>query len=703
MISNDHKNLRQEYLSGQKEPSKILFVVMVILYLATAFSVARTARSEGVLMIAGNAIAISAFTGVISSLGNICIIFMVVFYKKTGFIASIILIITQSPAFFIHIVRSHSFATIPGLFGGILTIIAIIIIYHRNRKIEEYQNIEVEYLKGQQKASKRLFEQTATALVNAIDAKDRYSHGHSIRVAEYSEKIAVLLNKDEEECEKIYYAALLHDVGKIGIPIKIINKKGKLTKEEYEVIKQHPVKGNSILSSISEYPYLSIGAHYHHERYDGKGYPDGLKGEDIPEIARIISVADAYDAMTSNRSYREAIPQQLVREEIVKGAGTQFDPGIANIMQSLIDSDPDYRLKEEETLNELAGKSELRCNEYRSEFSDGILLNRNITKINLVVDIKENTAEKSRGAALILFDSLDGRIHNDEKTIIDLCYFEYGEIWFDGSTEVKGARKAEIQSLSHEPDKRRKRLNTNAVMYTIEAVKCSDHVQIKIDNGETTQIVTIALPDSSRYAYISLTGERCRIRNVNISREDKPVSEDHIKRIAEKISYIDAPEGDIPNVQIDGYRTGSSEGIPINNKLTVKFHTMSLPTARLIWHCPYFIIYSSKDGKVNGENYKEYALIRLDGENWDSDGAADNKLIVNRQDDFEGWDEWKEINKKGYDSEAVFTREGNTITVITDNLGIFIKNTTTINDSAKKIYIAISGDQCALTNIRILQ
>ncbi len=137
----------------------------------------------------------------------------------------------------------------------------------------------------------------------------------------------------------MYYAALLHDVGKIGIDESIINKKGRLTEEEYEVIKQHPVMGNQILSSINEYPYLSIGAHYHHERYDGKGYPDKLKGEDIPEIARIISVADAYDAMSSNRSYREAIPQQLVREEIIKGAGTQFDPEIAGIMQHLIDID----------------------------------------------------------------------------------------------------------------------------------------------------------------------------------------------------------------------------------------------------------------------------------------------------------------------------------------------------------------------------
>ena len=108
------------------------------------------------------------------------------------------------------------------------------------------------------------------------------------------------------------------------MPESIITKNGKLTDDEYKIIKEHSTKGAQILQSISEYPRLSIGAHHHHERYDGKGYPDHLIGTDIPEIARIISVADAYDAMTSRRSYRDPIPQQQVREEIVKGTGTIF-------------------------------------------------------------------------------------------------------------------------------------------------------------------------------------------------------------------------------------------------------------------------------------------------------------------------------------------------------------------------------------------
>ena len=184
---------------------------------------------------------------------------------------------------------------------------------------------------------KLMLSQTAAALAEAIDAKDAYTNGHSRRVAEYAAKIAEQAGKTKEECEEIYLIALLHDVGKIGIPNAIINKKGRLTDEEYEIIKTHPKKGYEILKKISSSPNLSIGAHYHHERFDGKGYPEGLKGEEIPEIARIIAVADTYDAMTSKRSYRDGLPKEKVRNELISGMGTQFDTKFANIMVNLMD------------------------------------------------------------------------------------------------------------------------------------------------------------------------------------------------------------------------------------------------------------------------------------------------------------------------------------------------------------------------------
>ena len=127
---------------------------------------------------------------------------------------------------------------------------------------------------------------------------------------------------------------------------KMARKAGKLSEEEYEAIRQHPTVGNQILSKITVADYLSIGAHYHHERIDGKGYPDGLKGDDIPDIARIIAVADAYDAMTSKRSYREVLPQEAVRDEIIKGLGTQFDNTYGRIMLKMMAEDIEYRMRE---------------------------------------------------------------------------------------------------------------------------------------------------------------------------------------------------------------------------------------------------------------------------------------------------------------------------------------------------------------------
>lgn len=192
----------------------------------------------------------------------------------------------------------------------------------------------------------RMTNETAQALASAIDAKDTYTHGHSTRVAEYSREIARISGKNEAECQEIYFSALLHDVGKIGVPGKIINKLGALTAEEFEVIKTHPVIGNQILKNITQSPHIGDGAYYHHERYDGSGYPKGLAGKDIPEIGRIIAVADAYDAMTSKRSYRDILPQHQVRSEIENGIGTQFDSDYAKIMLDMIDADKDYKMKE---------------------------------------------------------------------------------------------------------------------------------------------------------------------------------------------------------------------------------------------------------------------------------------------------------------------------------------------------------------------
>lgn len=186
------------------------------------------------------------------------------------------------------------------------------------------------------------------SLASTIDAKDRYTSGHSQRVADYALKIAKKLGKNEEDQKIIYYSGLLHDVGKIRVPKDIINKPGRLTEEEFDWIRIHTVSGYHILHGIHDDERIGYGAKYHHERYDGTGYPNGISGNDIPEVARIIAVADAYDAMTSDRSYRKAIPQDEVRGEIVRGKGSQFDPEIADIMLEIIDGDSTYELRQKE-------------------------------------------------------------------------------------------------------------------------------------------------------------------------------------------------------------------------------------------------------------------------------------------------------------------------------------------------------------------
>ena len=214
------------------------------------------------------------------------------------------------------------------------------------------KNLQDEVKKQTQKAEERrqkverLWEQIIKTLAGTIDAKDTYTNGHSERVAQYSKELAKRVGKTEKEQKDIYQIALLHDIGKIGISDGIITKASGLTDEEYQMIKNHPKIGAEILENISEMPEIGIGARWHHERYDGRGYPDGLAGEEIPEIARLIGVADAYDAMASKRSYRDVLPQEVVRKEIEKGKGTQFDPYFAEKMLEMMDEDVNYDMRE---------------------------------------------------------------------------------------------------------------------------------------------------------------------------------------------------------------------------------------------------------------------------------------------------------------------------------------------------------------------
>jgi len=195
-------------------------------------------------------------------------------------------------------------------------------------------------------SQEELTDQIIFALSNAVEAKDRYTNGHSQRVAGYALQIVKRMGFDERQQRQAYCAGMLHDVGKIRVSDAIINKVGGLDDAEYEEIKLHTLAGYYILKEIAAISDFAIGARWHHERYDGKGYPNGLSGENIPWIARVIGVADAYDAMTSNRSYRQILPQEQVKEELMKGMGRQFDPEIAKAMLAMIEEDTDYQMRQ---------------------------------------------------------------------------------------------------------------------------------------------------------------------------------------------------------------------------------------------------------------------------------------------------------------------------------------------------------------------
>jgi putative nucleotidyltransferase with HDIG domain len=167
------------------------------------------------------------------------------------------------------------------------------------------------------------------SLTSAVDAKDTYTCGHSERVALLSRRLAQEINLSEHQVERVYMAGLLHDVGKIGVPEAVLQKAGKLTDEEFALIKKHPEIGARILRDIKQIEDIIPGVMHHHERYDGKGYPSGLTGQDIPLMGRIICLADCFDAMTSSRTYRKALPPEAALEEIRRCAGTQFDPELA--------------------------------------------------------------------------------------------------------------------------------------------------------------------------------------------------------------------------------------------------------------------------------------------------------------------------------------------------------------------------------------
>lgn len=229
--------------------------------------------------------------------------------------------------------------SISGMFTGIGMIILLFIAVLRT--IRNVHNMEVQRqqraLEKRRQQTERLSLQMMRTLALTVEAKDEYTRGHSHRVAEYAALIAKELHWSPEEILNLKYAAHLHDIGKVGIPDTILNKPTRLTPEEYAVTKEHTVIGGEILKNITLLKQSADVARHHHERYDGKGYPDGLKGTDIPLYARIITIADSYDVMNTNHACRNSLPEASIIREFRENSGTQFDPELTEIFLTLLE------------------------------------------------------------------------------------------------------------------------------------------------------------------------------------------------------------------------------------------------------------------------------------------------------------------------------------------------------------------------------
>jgi putative nucleotidyltransferase with HDIG domain len=189
-------------------------------------------------------------------------------------------------------------------------------------------NEEIEELKKQQK---KISESMCRSMLLALDAKDQYTYEHSTRVAYYSLTLGKELQLDENQMYELEMSGLFHDLGKIGTPDSILNKPTRLNEEEFEIMKQHPVRSGEILQGFKDFKNIANFVAHHHERYDGRGYPNGLKGEKIPLFSRILLIADTFDAMTSTRVYRKGLAKTVAFAELEEFSGSQFDPGLVSL------------------------------------------------------------------------------------------------------------------------------------------------------------------------------------------------------------------------------------------------------------------------------------------------------------------------------------------------------------------------------------
>lgn len=254
-----------------------------------------------------------------------------------------IMLICWTPAkSFLHYTYHYDFSFFyPFFYGAFCLLVTVMDVFYKSYQIQQRENEEALEKEVRQavEQTQKLMVSSITTIGRMVDAKDSYTRQHSLRVGQYSRLIAENMEGcaySEQELDLIYRSALLHDIGKIAVPDKILNKPAKLTEEEFQVMKQHTLWGKEILSGLEFLPQADLGATYHHERYDGSGYPYGLTGEKLPDIVHIISAADALDAMNSDRCYRKHCEMDYIIQEFQNGAGVQFEKRVAETVVGLL-------------------------------------------------------------------------------------------------------------------------------------------------------------------------------------------------------------------------------------------------------------------------------------------------------------------------------------------------------------------------------
>ncbi len=518
-----------------------------------------------------------------------------------------------------------------------------------NSAVEKAHEIEIQSFKDEQKKMKSIFEQAAAAISTVVETNNGNPKGHSERTANLAKELAAKAGKAAEDCDKAYYSGYLCDAG------------------------------SASLSCIKAYPFLGEMA-----QNVGKPY-----SEEVPEVARIITVAKDFDRMINDSS----IPPFYVRDYFIRESGRKYDPVYAKYAIQLLDLQTSSGAFET-AVEEL--ETELDCRTYRDSVSVGIDVLQNVTNISFECEaLPADSREKTYFSApsIILFDSSDRRVQKTNETIDFHKYLEYGEVWFDSHFISTGVRNMEVRNIAES--------NLTPGIYKITTSRFEDHILVQMQSSEKKFDVIAALPSASKSVYLGITGENVHIKNIKIEPTDIITSENDIPRIAEKLNYINRIESDVPNVQISKPLAEFTKGVEIKDIMKIYFHTQSLPDANLVWHCPYVLLYYSDDGKVYGENYREYAMVKFDGEENGSNENAENTFYMKKTESFTNWKDWEELNKAGYECQIDFFKSGSEVTLRTLNKGILIQNTTKVRNGTKQIYVALTGDQVALTDIRI--